>query len=49
MPLHCPHCGRIITQVRRPRGQWVLPVVIIGSFFGLLVLGVLALVKWFGG
>lgn len=47
MPPNCPHCGRLIGSVRRPRGEWIGPVVIVVSFFGLLMLGVFALVKWF--
>lgn len=49
LPPNCPHCGRIITGVRRPRGAWLWPLVVIGSFFGLLVLGTFALLKWFAG
>ena len=48
MPIKCPHCGRLITTVRQPRGALLWPAVVIIGFFGLLILGLVALLKWFG-
>lgn len=48
LPPTCPHCDRVITGVRRPRGAFLWPIVVVTSFFALLILGLVMLLQWFG-
>jgi hypothetical protein len=48
LPPHCPHCGRVISGVRRPPLAWLWPAVVIGAFFAALLAGLFLLLKLFG-
>jgi hypothetical protein len=47
IPPNCPHCGRIIVAVRRPKFEWLWRVLVIGGFFALLLGAVVLLLQWF--
>ena len=49
VPPTCPHCGRVIRGVRHPWGAVIGRLAVVAIFFGILVLGLLLMVAWFGG
>lgn len=46
MPIKCPHCGRVIVSIRRPRGTYLWPMLVIGGFFSLMIAGLWLLLTW---